>query len=158
MLSQRRRPTCIVVETQPCKVPRRFPSRTVTLFAPDDSYLGTRKFMGLLTTQTPLDDAIGRGVSRTTKTLIETVHLNLLSSLSDLPSIRSRRGRSGIYWLVTFNRGVVNYLLNFRVINAGRFTIGQHGGWNLIALKWVSFFGQIRLCNLETYVFSRSGF
>lgn len=34
------------------KVSRRFPSRTVTLFAPDDSYLGTRKFMDLLTTQT----------------------------------------------------------------------------------------------------------
>ena len=34
------------------KVSRRFPFRTVTLFAPDDSYLGTRKFMDLLTTQT----------------------------------------------------------------------------------------------------------
>ena len=33
------------------KVSRRFPSTTVTLFAPDDSYLGTRKFMDLLTTQ-----------------------------------------------------------------------------------------------------------
>jgi len=27
----------------------RFPFRTVTLFAPDDYYLGTRKFMDLLT-------------------------------------------------------------------------------------------------------------
>lgn len=45
-------PTYIVVGTVTRKVSRRFPSRTVTLFAPDDSYLGTRKFMDLLTTHT----------------------------------------------------------------------------------------------------------
>lgn len=39
----------------------RFPSRTVTLFTPDDYYLGTRKFMDLLTvpwTQRGLADRI----------------------------------------------------------------------------------------------------
>lgn len=46
-------PTYIVVGTGGLvgKVSRRFPSRTVTLFAPDDSYLGTRKFMGSSRTQ-----------------------------------------------------------------------------------------------------------
>lgn len=63
----------------------RFPSRTVTLFAPDDYYLGTRKFMDLLIASRGLGAnsqivsriaaAARRGgsVSYMTKTLIERV-------------------------------------------------------------------------------------